>query len=414
MPEQVSVLIVGAGSRGRNYAEAAERTGHARVVAVAEPRPEAREMFVDTHGVPADGVFEDWRQLLDRPRLADVAVIATQDKDHVEPAVELARRGYHLLLEKPMATTEADCERIVRAAEDADVLLAVCHVLRYTPYSRALKQVIGSGRIGDIVSVEHLEPVGWWHQAHSYVRGNWRREDESSFMLMTKSCHDLDWLAYIIGRPAERVSSFGGLYEFRPERKPEGAADRCLDCAVESTCPYSAPKIYTPYLDRPDKGWPLSIVTMDRTAEGLMTALREGPYGRCVYSCDNDVVDHQVVNIEYTGGVTASFTMTAFAPAAHRKTRIFGTRGSIDGDGETIAVHDFLTGPEVIDPGAYGGATAADGHGGGDQGIVDAFITAVRTGDAGAILTDGRESLDSHRLVWAAEHARRTGTVVTL
>ncbi|ONI84177.1 oxidoreductase [Actinosynnema sp. ALI-1.44] len=414
MPEQVSVLIVGAGSRGRNYAEAAERTGHARVVAVAEPRPEAREVFVAQHSVPADGVFEDWRHLLDQPRLADVAVVATQDKDHVEPAVELANRGYHLLLEKPMATSEADCERIVRAAEQADVLLAVCHVLRYTPYSRALKQIVDSGRIGDIVSVEHLEPVGWWHQAHSYVRGNWRREDESSFMLMTKSCHDLDWLAYIIGRQAKKVSSFGGLYEFRPERKPEGAADRCLDCAVESTCPYSAPKIYTPYLDRPDKGWPLSIVTMDRTAEGLMTALREGPYGRCVYSCDNDVVDHQVVNIEYTDGVTASFTMTAFAPAAHRKTRIFGTRGSIDGDGETIAVHDFLTGPEVIDPGAYGGATAADGHGGGDQGLVDAFIDAIRTGDPGLILTDGRESLDSHRLVWAAERARRTGTVVTL
>lgn len=371
-------------------------------------------MFVAQHSVPADGVFEDWRHLLDQPRLADVAVVATQDKDHVEPAVELANRGYHLLLEKPMATSEADCERIVRAAEQADVLLAVCHVLRYTPYSRALKQIVDSGRIGDIVSVEHLEPVGWWHQAHSYVRGNWRREDESSFMLMTKSCHDLDWLAYIIGRQAKKVSSFGGLYEFRPERKPEGAADRCLDCAVESTCPYSAPKIYTPYLDRPDKGWPLSIVTMDRTAEGLMTALREGPYGRCVYSCDNDVVDHQVVNIEYTDGVTASFTMTAFAPAAHRKTRIFGTRGSIDGDGETIAVHDFLTGPEVIDPGAYGGATAADGHGGGDQGLVDAFIDAIRTGDPGLILTDGRESLDSHRLVWAAERARRTGTVVTL
>nr|WP_232328305.1 Gfo/Idh/MocA family oxidoreductase [Kibdelosporangium sp. MJ126-NF4] len=410
----MSVVIVGAGSRGKNYAEAAARTGHARIVGVAEPRPDARRLFVDQHELPADGVYEDWRQLLDKPRLADVAVIATQDKDHVEPAVELARRGYHLLLEKPMATSEADCERIVQAAEDAGVLLAVCHVLRYTPYSRALKQIVDSGRIGDIVSVEHLEPVGWWHQAHSYVRGNWRREDESSFMLMTKSCHDLDWLSYVIGRPAQRVSSFGGLYEFRADRKPEGAADRCLDCAVEPTCPYSAPRIYLPFLDRPKKGWPLSIVTMDRTVDGLMTALREGPYGRCVYSCDNDVVDHQVVNIEYTDGVTASFTMTAFAPAEHRKTRIFGTRGSIDGDGETIAVHDFLTGPEVFDPGAYGGATAADGHGGGDQGLVDAFIEAVRTGDAGVILTDGRESLDSHRLVWAAEHARRSGTVVTM
>ncbi|MCE7002997.1 Gfo/Idh/MocA family oxidoreductase [Kibdelosporangium philippinense] len=403
----VTIAIVGAGSRGTTYAASAVKAG-AQIVAVAEPRAAARAQFTEAEH------FEDWRELLERPRLADIAVIATQDQYHAEPAVALAGKGYHLLLEKPMATSEADCSRIVQAAEDAGVMLAVCHVLRYTPYSRALKQVVDSGRIGDIVSVEHLEPVGWWHQAHSYVRGNWRREDESSFMLMTKSCHDLDWLAYIIGRPAERVSSFGSLYEFRPERKPEGAADRCLDCAIEPTCAYSAPRIYTPFLDKPHKKWPLSIVTLDRTPEGLMTALREGPYGRCVYSCDNDVVDHQVVNIEYEGGVTASFTMTAFAAYSHRKTRIFGTRGSIDGDGETIAIHDFLNGPDVVDLGAVDGASAADGHGGGDQAIVDAFVEAVRTGDTGLILTNGRESLDSHRLVWAAEHARRTGTVVRL
>lgn len=414
MSDPVTIAIVGAGSRGNNYAAGAVKTGHARIVAVAEPRPAAQKLFAERYDVPADAVFDDWRDMLDRPRLADIAVVSTQDQYHVEPAVELARRGYHLLLEKPMATSEADCERIVRAVEEAGVLLAVCHVLRYTPYSRALKQIVDSGRIGDIVSVEHLEPVGWWHQAHSYVRGNWRREDESSFMLMTKSCHDLDWLTYIIGRPAERVSSFGGLYEFRAERKPEGAADRCLDCAVEATCPYSAPRIYMPFLEQPHKNWPLSVVTTDRTFDGLMNALREGPYGRCVYACDNDVVDHQVVNIEYSGGVTASFTMTAFAAYSHRKTRIFGTRGSIEGDGETIAIHDFLTGPEIVDPGAAGGATAADGHGGGDQGLVDAFVEAVRTGDTGLILTDGRESLASHQLVWAAEYARRTGTVVTL
>lgn len=283
--------------------------------------------------------------------LADVAVIATQDADHVEPAVALARQGCHLLLEKPMATSEADCERIVDAAEEAGVLLAVCHVLRYTPYSRRLKALVDGGRIGDVVSVEHPEPVGWWHQAHSYVRGNWRREDTSTFMLMAKSCHDLDWLTHLIGRPVQRVSSFGGLYEFRAERRPVGAADRCLDCAVEASCPYSAPRIYLPLLKEPDRVWPLSVVTAERSEEGVLAASREGPYGRCVYACDNDVVDHQVVSLEYRGGVTASFTMTAFTPSDFRRTRVFGTRRSIEGDGGSITVHDFVDGggSEVIE-----------------------------------------------------------------
>ncbi|OQO94741.1 oxidoreductase [Saccharomonospora piscinae] len=414
MSAPVTIAIIGAGVRGRTYADRAAATGRATVTAVADPRPHARDTLAAEHAVPAAAVFDDWRALLDTPRVADVAVIATQDADHADPAVALARRGYHLLLEKPMATTEADCERIVTAAEDAGVLLAVCHVLRYTPYSRALTSLVAGGRLGDIVSVEHLEPVGWWHQAHSYVRGNWRREDTSTSMLMAKSCHDLDWLTHLIGRPAVRVSSFGGLYEFRPERRPEGAADRCLDCAVEADCPYSAPRIYRPLLDEPDRLWPLSVVTDDRTEQGLLTALRDGPYGRCVYACDNDVVDHQVVNLEYTGGVTASFTMTAFTPLEQRKTRVFGTRASVEGDGRTLTVHDFLHGTEVIDTGLHGGATADDGHGGGDQALVDAFLDAVATGHSEHILSSGRESLATHQLVWAAEHARRTGTVVTL
>ncbi|MGW9307083.1 Gfo/Idh/MocA family protein [Saccharomonospora azurea] len=309
-------------------------------------------------------------------------MIATQDADHVEPAVALARQGYHLLLEKPMATSEADCERIVDAAEEAGVLLAVCHVLRYTPYSRRLKALVDGGRIGDVVSVEHLEPVGWWHQAHSYVRGNWRREDTSTFMLMAKSCHDLDWLTHLIGRPVERVSSFGGLYEFRAERRPVGAADRCLDCAVEASCPYSAPRIYLPLLEEPDRVWPLSVVTAERSEEGVLAALREGPYGRCVYACDNDVVDHQVVSLEYRGGVTASFTMTAFTPSDFRRTRVFGTRGSIEGDGRSITVHDFVDGgSEVIEVESGAGATADDGHGG-ECGRWEWFSRVTRRGSS--------------------------------
>lgn len=378
---------------------------------MAEPRPFQRDRLAELHRVPAELSFPSWQELAALPRLADAVVIATKDALHADIATAFAARGYDVLLEKPMATTEADCVRIVEAVERAGVIFAVCHVMRYTPYTRALKGLVAAGRIGDLVSVQHLEPVGWWHQAHSYVRGNWRREDESTFMLMAKSCHDLDWLRYIVGRPWDRVSSFGGLAHFRPEARPHGAADRCIDCAVEPDCAYSAKRFYLECLGTAERRrWPLSVITDDLTVEGVQAALRDGPYGRCVYACDNDVVDHQVVSIEFAGGVTAAFTMTAFAEPAPRRTQLFGTRGSIDGDGRTITVFDFLTRrTEVI-------AVAAPevGHGGGDDGVIAAFCEAVATRDAGAVLSGPRESLETHRMVFAAERARRDGTVVSL
>lgn len=416
MADEVTFAVVGAGVRGAGYARLAAAGGRARVVAVAEPREFQRRALSDEHGIAANLAFTDWRDLAARPKVADAVIIATQDAYHVEPAVTLAGLGYHVMLEKPMATSEADCERIVAAARDADVLLAVCHVLRYTAYTKAFKEVLDSGRVGDVVSVEHLEPVGWWHQAHSYVRGNWRREDLSNSMLMSKSCHDIDWLAYLVDRPATKVSSFGGLYHFTAANRPVGAADRCLDCQVESDCPYSAKRLYLGFLDDPARHeWPLSVLTDDISTEGVTRALRTGPYGKCVYDCDNDVVDHQVVNLEYEGGVTASFTMTAFTPQTHRQTRVFGTHGYVEGDGVDLKVQDFRTGEwETIDTTTGLDASAAGGHGGGDGGLVDAFVEAVATGNAGAILSGPAESLDSHRVVWAAERSRKTGSTISM
>jgi len=222
-------------------------------------------------------------------------------------------------------------------------MLAVGHVLRYTAYTRMVKEIVDSGQLGDIMSVQHLEPVGFWHQAHSYVRGNWRRADLATTMLMAKSCHDLDWLAYVLGRAPQRVSSFGSLAHFTAAGRPPGATDRCLTCPVETSCAYSALRLYGDLLERGEHGWPLAVVLDDFTPEALEEALRDGPYGRCVYACDNDVVDHQVVALEYPGAVTATFTMTAFAQGADRSTRLFGTRGELSGDGRDIRVYDFLT-----------------------------------------------------------------------
>jgi predicted dehydrogenase len=416
----ISIVVAGAGQRGSGYARWALRhPDRARVVAVAEPRDVRRARFAAEHGIAAGDTAAGWEELAARPRFADAVLICTQDQMHEGPAEAFAAAGYHLLLEKPMAPDEAGCRRIVAAVERAGVMLAVGHVMRYTPYTRAVKEIVDSGELGDIMSVQHLEPVGFWHQAHSFVRGNWRRADLANTMLMAKSCHDLDWLAYILGRAPHRVSSFGSLTHFTAAARPAGAADRCLACPVEASCAYSAPRLYGGLLERGEHGWPLSVLLEEFTPAALADALRDGPYGRCVYACDNDVVDHQVVALEYPGATTATFTMTAFCQAADRSTRLFGTRGELAGDGRTIRVYDFLTragrqvdsAPAGAMPGLFSGA---EGHGGGDAGLMDAFTAAVATGNRDLILSGSRESLASHLAVFAAERARRDGTVETL
>jgi predicted dehydrogenase len=412
----ISVVVAGAGNRGAAYARWALRhPDRARVVAVAEPRDVRRARFAAEHGIAPENAVASWEDLAARPRFADAALICTQDQLHEAPAGAFAAAGYHLLLEKPMAPDEAACRRIVAAVERAGVMLAVGHVMRYTPYTRAVKEIVDSGELGDIMSVQHLEPVGFWHQAHSFVRGNWRRADLTSTMLMAKSCHDLDWLAYILGRAPDRVSSFGRLTHFTAANRPDGAADRCLACPVEASCAYSAPRFYGGMLERGQHSWPLDVVVDDFTAAALADALRDGPYGRCVYACDNDVVDHQVVALEYPGATTATFTMTGFCQVADRRTQLFGTRGELSGDGRDIRVYDFLTQTErQVSSAPAGGMNAGEGHGGGDSGLMDAFTAAVATGNRDLILSGPRESLASHLAVYAAERARLGGTVETL
>lgn len=416
MTDSVRLVIVGAGARGSNYARLAVAGGRASIVAVAEPDPRHRAAFLAEHDLDPANVFSSWEELAAVPRLGDAVVIATHDRLHADPAVAFAELGYDLLLEKPMAPTEAETVRIVEAAEENGVLLAVCHVLRYSTYTRILKEIISSGEIGDIASVEHLEPVGWWHFAHSYVRGSWAREAESSSMLMAKSSHDIDWLSHIVGRPVTRVSSFGSLLHFRPENKPAEATDRCWTCPLQNSCAYAATRIYPNFLGDPvHERWPLGVLTTDVTPAGIDEALRTGPYGECVYNGQNDVADHQVVNLEYAGGITASFTVTAFTELDFRKTRLFGTRGSIEGDGRTLVIHDFVTDTtRTVVTDTTGGASAADGHGGADGEMLDTFLRAVIARDPRILLSGPRESLASHQVVWAAERARASGTVVTM
>jgi len=413
----VTAVVVGAGGRGMGYSIfAKEFPERLKIVGVAEPKDYNRNWMVENHHLPEEYMFKDWQELAQKPRLADAVIIATQDTMHAEPAIAFAKQGYAILLEKPMAPNEADCLRIAQAVRETKVLFAVCHVMRYTAYTQALKNLVVSGLIGDVVSLQHLEPVGYWHQAHSFVRGNWRNEKESSFMLLSKSCHDLDWIRYIMGDKCLSVSSFGALKHFKKSQKPAeaGSATHCLSCAYEPQCPYSAKKIYLGFLARGDTGWPVNVVTPQPTFASVTAALESGPYGRCVYECDNDVVDHQVVNLWFEHEKSATFTMTAFNQAGHRKTRIFGTRGELYGNGETIEHFDFLTDQSRVISTATADASILGGHGGGDYGLMDRFVTAVARNDASYILSGVDESLESHRMVFAAEWARKERQVVDL
>jgi predicted dehydrogenase len=415
LPTPIRLLVLGAGSRGFTYAGYAQNhPQEARVVGVAEPRPAYRQRFVEQFDVPAANVFTDWQEALARPRFADAVIIATPDAQHTGPALAAAALGYHILLEKPMAPSAAECRQVSAAVQQAGVTLAVAHVLRYTPYTRQVKAIVDSGVLGEVVSIQHLEPVGFWHQAHSYVRGNWRNTAESTFMLLAKSCHDLDWLRHIIGRPVEAVASFGSLYHFRPENKPAAAGEavRCLDCAYEAECPYSARRIYLAMLAMGLRGWPLDVLTPEVNEANVLQALAEGPYGRCVYACDNDVVDHQVVALQYAGGASANFTMTAFNEAGGQRTTIFGTRGELRGDGRTLTHYDFLSNSTRTLDSASLGQDAASGHGGGDAGLMAGFLRALASGDPAHILSGPAESLETHLTVFAAEQARLEGRVV--
>lgn len=413
-PEEITLAVVGAGARASIYARLAASHPGVRVVAVADPNLDRRLRMAEEFGIPADHQFAGFEELAARERLADAVIIGTQDAYHRDPAVALADRGYSILLEKPMAIVEQDAVDIVEAVERNGVTLMVCHVMRFMPLTRRIKEIVDSGAIGEIVTVDHVEPIGPWLYQHSYVRGPWGNESRATFALMAKSCHDFDWLNHILGLRALRVSSFGGLYEFRHERKPAGTTERCLDCPLKDTCMYSATRFYYPIVDDPDTelGDFVWHLTEDATREGVDKALREGPYGLCVWSSDNDVVDHQVVNIEYENNVTATFTMTTFGPEAGRMTRLFGTKGFMDVAYSEITVRDFATGEVTTEKVAVepdSELREASGHAGGDGGIIAAFLDALRGGEN---LTDARTSLASHRVVWAAEEARHTGTVV--
>ncbi|MBA3846175.1 MAG: Gfo/Idh/MocA family oxidoreductase [Planctomycetes bacterium] len=413
MDQPLTFIILGCGGRGNGFSESIAASPHfGRVVAVAEPDAERRDRVGERHGIPAEMRFATWEQALAGRKLADVCINTTMDRLHVASAVKALDLGYHMLLEKPMATTLADCVAIDAARARNQRVVAVCHSMRYDRTHAEMIRRLRAGEIGDIVSLDQLEGVNHLHQSHSFVRGNWGNEARSTFMLMAKSCHDIDAIAYAIDKPCERVSSFGNLALFRPERAPAGATARCTDgCPAERTCAYSALKIYT------GEGAKAHWYAHPAGTAGLPTArqieiLRTSPYGRCVYRTDNDVVDHQVVAMEFAGGITATFTMTAFTPFCGRLIRVHGTAGYLEAslNARTVEWTTFADNQRH----RVQLAEQSGGHGGADENILAEFVAAVWRGDPNGVLTTTAESLRTHTIVFAAERSRRERRQVEL
>ena len=406
----ITAIILGAGSRGTTYANyAREYPNELQIVAIAEPRRDRLDDLADSLRVPQENRFADWKDLLAQPKMADCAFVCTLDDDHTAPAIRAMELGYHILLEKPMSNREEECRAIAETAANTGRTLAVCHVLRYTPFYMTLKALIDRGEVGEVTTINQIENVGYWHQAHSFVRGNWRSTQETSPMILQKSCHDMDIILWLMGKNCLRVQSFGTLRHFTADNAPTGAPARCLDgCPHAETCPYYAPKLY---MDMNRTGWPIDVLTTDLSLEGRRKALEEGPYGRCVYHCDNDVVDRQVVNMEYENGAVATFTMTGLSADFSRQLKIFGTKGQIQADMGTkeIVLHRFGEEKQVI-PVDMGGEVS--GHGGGDYGIMRDFLQVLRGG--GQSRTSAEVSLQSHLICFAAERSRKENIVVTL
>ncbi len=411
------VILIGAGSRGRAYTDImADYPLDFELVAVAEPLKERREYIKDKHSLKDEYCFGSWESLLALPRIADVAIISTMDRDHFLPAMAAIERGYNLLLEKPVSPLPEECREIERAAHKAGVFVLVCHVLRFTKYFKALKHIIDTGMIGNITNMIHAECVGNLHQSHSFVRGNWNNSRESSFMLLQKSCHDMDILAWLIGKKCTRVQSFGSLTYFKRENAPDGSPEYCIEgCPVYESCPYNAVKLY--YDDKSNDWFRRASTRLpDPDDDDVRRAIEGTSYGKCVFKCGNDVVDRQTVNLEFEGGVLASFTMSAFNKGG-RYTRIMGTKGEMISsmDSDTVKIYDFDTREEreFNISSDFKDISIVGGHGGGDNGIIEA-LRDLLSGKTSVSLCDIKESCDNHMIAFAAESSRINGTVVSV
>ncbi len=408
LPKPVTAILIGAGHRGTIYADYARlHPDELRIVSVADNNPRRCRLIADKHGIPEPMVFSDWKAVLQQNKFADAVIIATPDFLHTEPCLAALDKGYDILLEKPIAPTEAECRAILQKALDTNRIVGVCHVLRYSPYFRELKEIIDAGLIGNIISIQHMEPIGHIHMSHSYVRGKWRNSKKATPIILAKSSHDTDIIRWLANSPANDVHCFGNLSWFTNKNAPEGSTERCTDgCAVEKTCAYSALQIYL----RDHKRLYVFDMPEDESQwdDFILEKLKTTDYGRCVYRMDNDQPDHLTVNILFQNGITAAFSMEAHVSYEGRRTRIMGSKGDIAGDMETFVMTDFATKKQTS------WNLKTDPHGGGDHRLVADWVQAVSQQNKELLSSSIEASVESHLMAFAAERSRLNRSIETI
>ena len=415
--KQYSAILIGAGLRGVAYTDKMKAMEEKfKLIAVAEPLEGRRNFVKEKHGIADEMCFNSWEEILAKPKMADIAVICTMDAMHYEPTMKAIELGYDILLEKPLAPTSRECAEMLLAAEKRGVKILVCHVLRYTPFFKTIKELVMKGTVGKIMSVVHVEAVGNVHQSHSYVRGNWHSEEETAPMLLAKCCHDLDIIQWILDESCEKVQSFGKLSYFTPENAPVGVPKRCIEgCPIEDTCPYNSVKLY---LESKDNSWFRSACTKGiakkkiPTDDEVMEALKTTDYGLCVFRANNNVVDHQTVNMQFKSGATATLTMNAFNKGG-RYIRIFGTKGELFanmGD-DRIQLYTFEDKKHVEIPVVKIDESIKSGHGGGDAGLIVELYDYLSGSYNGFCAADIDISVKNHLIGFAAEKSRKNDSV---
>lgn len=406
----VTAALIGAGDRGANAfgPYAINNPGTIKFIAVVELDAKRRKHFQSMHDIPDDMAFDNWGDFFAKGKIADALLICTNENYHYEPTKKGMELGYHILLEKPITQEAHTCVEIGDLAASYDKVFMLGYVLRYTPFFFEMKRVIDAGAIGEIKNIVHREHVGIDHYSHSFVRGTFGEMAIAGPMLLSKCCHDMDILNWLAESTCTNLTSYSTDTYFKTANAPAGAPKRCTDgCPVSDTCRFYAPKMYS----APRSGFNVEMISVDDSPQGRMKALQEGRFGRCVYHCDNDVVDTQSVTMQYENGATASFSMTAYAENCYRAIHIHGTKGEIEGNLETnsFIIRDFTTGrSETIQV-----STVLDRHSGGDYFLMTDFVKLIREGKSGG-RTSAKNAVDSHVMCFAAEKSRLEGKPVDL